>query len=514
MITTLKDKLSARMATTAALLLCLAGQAAAEDKVYIEDFTIAPGETKEIAIHFDTDATDYKRLKGTILMPTGLTVEDNAYGTNVRVKCNVDRTNGALVAYRPSTGAITFTGATFVAGTDAFAYMTVTAGDDLAETSTITLSGFTATKVDGSTVDITSGDATVTLGTEDTAPSLAFDPDVLTLAPGEEASVQVVLSNATGLAGMQARFQATEGLTITGITTSAAGTWRYKEEKGTVALLGTLSDGNFITVALKADDGYEGTATLTVDKVKFTTSSAVSIDGEGATLEVTIEKNTVTLSEGDEDWTALEGTATVTVERQLRGGKWNTLCLPFDLSSDQVDDIFGSDAQVYELAGYAVTGDGDDTTIDVSFTGVDAITHDRPVVIKPASDMTEFTAEAVTLSSNDGNVTAASSDSEAKATGVYQAGKIPANSLFISDDKFYYSKGNTAIKCSYAYFTLPDADTGAAVRILVDGSETTGISVVSNGEPGYEGTFTLGGVRVDRPVKGVSVSNGKKVFKK
>ena len=55
-------------------LLCQVLGVAAEDKVYISNFSIKAGETKRIELCFDTDRTDVTRLQGTVTMPEGLTV--------------------------------------------------------------------------------------------------------------------------------------------------------------------------------------------------------------------------------------------------------------------------------------------------------------------------------------------------------------------------------------------------------------------------------------------------------
>ncbi len=70
------------MRTIAATLICLASilNLLAEDRFYIEDFNISPGETKQVSIMLDNDI-EYTALQADIMLPDGLTVamEDDEY---------------------------------------------------------------------------------------------------------------------------------------------------------------------------------------------------------------------------------------------------------------------------------------------------------------------------------------------------------------------------------------------------------------------------------------------------
>ncbi|MBQ7442338.1 MAG: InlB B-repeat-containing protein [Bacteroidaceae bacterium] len=301
-----KSSLLVRLTAMAGLVLAAVGHAAAEDKVYIEDFSIKAGETKEIAIHFDTDASDIKRLKGTLTLPEGLTCEANAYGTNIRIKGNTDRTNGALLAYNPKTGAVSVTGATFSAGEDAFAYITVTATSTLAQTSEIALTGFTATKEDNSTISVTSLNANVTLdgqggqGGDDpdptpTTPAIAIAANAaqLSVQPGEAFNVEISLTNNVALTAFQAHVAASEGLTIESVTKGyrISGNMMFSAATGNIAMLPNAiagEDGALFTIALKAADDFAGEATLTVDNFYATTATAQSLAADAISVGITV----------------------------------------------------------------------------------------------------------------------------------------------------------------------------------------------------------------------------------
>jgi hypothetical protein len=216
---------------------------------------------------------------------------------------NAEHTGGALVSYNPSTGGVMITGATFNAGTGAVGYIDVMATTELAETSTITISGFKVKKTDGSEADVTSENCTVTLttgegggggegGEESNELTFAFSPASLMIAKGETATVDVTMANGMALTGLQATLTASYGLSITGVSKGSrlVGTFNYKSETGILMSLGSISgnEGTVFTVTLKADDDYSGSATITATDLKVTTASAKSIAADNITLPVTV----------------------------------------------------------------------------------------------------------------------------------------------------------------------------------------------------------------------------------
>lgn len=310
-------------------LLCQVLGVAAEDKVYISNFSINAGETKRIELCFDTESTDITRLEGTVTMPAGLTVQNQAATGYTWMSGNGARTGGALVSYNPNTGGVIITSGQFTAGTGAVGYIDVMASTTLASTSTITITGFTVKKTDNSTADVASQNCTVTLGDsqgggegggeggggdeQGDAVTFAFSPTSLTLAKGQTATVDVTLTNDMALTGMQATLSTSNGVTITNVTRGdrAAGRFNYNGEKGTLMILGGISgnEGTVFTISLKVDDEFTGSALLTVGGLKVTTAGAKSISASDITLPITVtglatlslSKEKIALKAGESD---------------------------------------------------------------------------------------------------------------------------------------------------------------------------------------------------------------------
>lgn len=95
-------------------------------------------------------------------------------------------------------------------------------------------------------------------------------------------------------------------------------------------------------------------------------------------------------------------TETVFVFRNLTGGMYNTLCLPFN-----VDNLTGTpleDATVWQYNGATVKGDGTNKEIFLEFEEVESITAGKPYLVEPAEDIKapmEF--KDVTISVTKGN---------------------------------------------------------------------------------------------------------------
>jgi hypothetical protein len=514
---TLKTMVPARLMMLVGMLcyMGLSASATVNDKVYIKDFIIKAGETKEIAIYFDTEADDYNRLTGTIQMPEELTVENDAYGTNVRVRM-ASRANGALGSYNPVSGRMSITGATFLPGTTPIAYMKVTASRDFA-TSTITLSGFQAKKGD-TTVNIPSQNATATLPEVE----FAFAVDGLEMTAGESVDVEVNMTNNVTLTGLQATLAVSEGLTVTAVSKGERlpGTLNYNASTGNIVYLGSAISGNegtMFTVTLSADADFSGDATLTISNIATTTSSSINIPSDAITLIVTVDPAPIVLDENATSWEdiATTGPVDVRVIRSLKGDKWNTLCLPFDMDEVMIQQTFGDNVQIAELDGYNVEEmNGDQVLkIDVLFSNVTTIAANRPVIIKPAADIDEFTATAP-LNGVESACSYYDASNKSKMTGVYHTGDdvlVPENSLFITDNAFNYSTGQTKMKGFRAYFTLDDVLarlSGSKVTMSLNGNTTSVMTIVRDDMDNY---YDLNGMRVEKPVKGIFIKAGKKV---
>ena len=246
------------------------------------------------------------------------------------------------------------------------------------------------------------------------------------------------------------------------------------------------------------------------------------------TFNITIDDNRIKFDENADAlpvYTAGEK-GNVRMTRTINANRWSTICLPFQLTKAKAEAAFGSDVQLAEFTGFSTTYEDEDTpvpsSITITFTpyelkGTKPMKGGVPYLIKTSKDIESFEADDVTLFAAVTDVEKADDyDTPGKFTGSMVKTVVPANGLFISDQNFYYSTGNTAIKAFRGWFELGavlDKETEFGVKMYIDDIET-GIDALRVKDA--TGTiYDLGGRKVAKPSQsGVYIVNGKKVMVK
>lgn len=137
-------------------LMCTATEASAEDKFYLPDFEISAGESKQLAIQFESErVNDYVAFQFDLYLPDGLSVEQKKgkYNFTFNTDRNDDHTfsssnreDGAIRVLAAS-----LTNACFWEEGGDFVYFTVTAADDFSGTHEIYLKSVMFSTVDSRT---------------------------------------------------------------------------------------------------------------------------------------------------------------------------------------------------------------------------------------------------------------------------------------------------------------------------------------------------------------------------
>jgi hypothetical protein len=217
----------------------------------------------------------------------------------------------------------------------------------------------------------------------------------------------------------------------------------------------------------------------------------------------------------------------IIVKRTIKAGKWSTICFPFAMSADKLKAAFGNDYALAEFIGFESVKDnnGNVTDITMKFQKRDkAAVASTPYIIKISKDVNEFTVNAkITLKDSPRTTIMVEDEDSGEEVeigsfyGTYKAGTIvPPNSLFISDNKFYYSTGSTEIKAFRGYFALADVlpyENGSDVKVSIDvDGSTTSINAINNDGIQTGGTYDLSGRKVSNPQqRGIYIIDGKKV---
>ena len=310
------------------------------------------------------------------------------------------------------------------------------------------------------------------------------------------------------------------------------------------------NDGN---TAIKENSGAIGYLTLSASEaaeigavynahlrdIHVATTGNVDIKVNNVDFTIKVVENIVVLDDevGVTSDMAAENVK-VQVKRAISANNWNTLCLPFDMTENQVKAAFGDGVKLAEFIGCEseLNDDDDATAIHLHFSSITTITANRPCVISVANAVTHddgFTVEGVTINPSedlsidyDDNFMTGTYDpstilAEKKST---TSSKYKYQYIFLSGNNFYYATDQTRpMKAFRAYFDLDgfDASTitaGVKIRFSID-DEATSINGVSEITKVANGVYSVTGAKVSEDSleglpAGVYIVNGKKVYKK
>lgn len=327
-------------------------------------------------------------------------------------------------------------------------------------------------------------------------------------------------------------------------THGAGATWEDETNTLTVSVTSLdvdLFTGNYLTlgIPLKETDATIGTNfTITftdfflifengkkdpINEMPFT----ITI-GEPADTHTILDETSTTAPE------ASDGPVDVRVKRTIKANQWSTICLPFAMTAAQMEVAFGADVELADFAGCDIEMDEYENTVGITikFETTTSIEANHPYIIKVGEPITEFTVDGVEITPENEPSVQSLALRIGKGTkldpyvyfydyfiGTYVANTtLPAVSMFLNNNQFWYSTGATKMKGYRAYFALyfnlTDVEnTYAAVKMAfnVDGIPTDIQDIVPNHNNGN--TYDLNGRRIVKPQqKGVYIKDGKKAF--
>lgn len=213
--------------------------------------------------------------------------------------------------------------------------------------------------------------------------------------------------------------------------------------------------------------------------------------------------------------------ANALVRRSIKANTWSTIVLPFSMTEEQVKSTFGSDVQLADFTGYEYDDTNDKLTVNFNTT-YSSIEANHPCLIKVSNAVTEFRVDGVDIAFED-EPTVATVERKKKQyselIGTYTPITLDDEGyLFISNNKFYYSNGSTQMKGYRAYFDFYDeledktgGNAANSISMKFSEGDATGIGSVEAGKRSAEGTYNVGGQRVNKAKKGIYIVDGKKV---
>lgn len=186
-----------------------------------------------------------------------------------------------------------------------------------------------------------------------------------------------------------------------------------------------------------------------------------------------------TLYEGQDNTDLLEEkdgqTVNIELHRNLKKDTWNTICLPFDMTSDQIREAFGADCQLAQLLSATM----EDETLILDFDdNLSSIEAGMPYLIQPKKNVTTpVTVFDVTLNKDAQTI----DKGLATMVGVFSPTtlEVSKNTLFLgAENTLYYVSEESDLPGLRAYFTLTDAAAKAAKHCVKIGRVPTDINVL------------------------------------
>ena len=266
-----------------------------------------------------------------------------------------------------------------------------------------------------------------------------------------------------------------------------------------VTVYGTLTDGEDKNLTFYAredekntilDDGY----TYVTRTAAITAAPVIELDETAETYDVAANVNN----------------RKVQVARSFNAG-WNTICLPFAVSANDLKTQYGENVALYELTSFESN--------NLQFTQVN--TGAEPTGITAGKPYLIYVEDAITTPKTfvAATVFAAAPTDDVKGSATFKGTytKMAANSLedkygVSSDNRIAKGNASTTMKGFRAY--LEGALSSARIAII---DETTGITRVYGADEIFgkdDKVYDLNGRRVENAKKGVYIVNGKKIVVK
>lgn len=205
--------------------------------------------------------------------------------------------------------------------------------------------------------------------------------------------------------------------------------------------------------------------------------------------------------------------AKVMVVRTLGAGYWNTLCLPFSMTSEQVKATFGEGVQLRKY------GSMEGTTMN--FEAADAIVAGDPYLIKVEENVVDPVVENVEVTANN-PVEKGNGTYGMKGTYTSYALATNGSNLFLGNgDKFYIPGTSTnTMKGLRAYFIAPVGTNPQALMANING-EVTAIADIEKADedccsdaPVYNLQGQFVGTNLKNLPSGLYIKDGKKIVVK
>lgn len=268
-------------------------------------------------------------------------------------------------------------------------------------------------------------------------------------------------------------------------------------------------DENLSVSNLKAE--WTGNA----QKVSFNTSKKGSTSVSAITVYVSLPLPTISLSESEVNKIETKSDISISLNRKLVKGAWNTICLPFDVSEAQAKSAFGADVRIA-----ALNAESKGNTLVFEDKKAEGIKAAVPYLIMPSEVKADNQYEFYNVDIKAGDAGQAATLDGFAFKGIYNKVDITQDinnsesyAAFLgANNTLFKAKSGTTTKGFRAYFAIPNSTTTSALRVVVDGNATSIKNINCGVVESDDAVYNLQGQRVDAHnlMPGLYIKAGKK----
>ena len=237
-----------------------------------------------------------------------------------------------------------------------------------------------------------------------------------------------------------------------------------------------------------------------------------------SSITVYVSLPTISLSESEENKIETKSDISISLNRKLVKGVWNTICLPFDVSEAQAKSAFGADVRIA-----ALNAESKGNTLMFDNKTAEGIKASMPYLIMPSEVKADDKYEFYNVSIKPENTTPAATVSTSNGfafKGIYNKVDITQDinnsksyAAFLgANNTLFKAKSGTTTKGFRAYFAIPNSTATSALRVVVDGNATSIKNINCGGVESDDAVYNLQGQRVDARslMPGLYIKAGKK----
>ena len=213
---------------------------------------------------------------------------------------------------------------------------------------------------------------------------------------------------------------------------------------------------------------------------------------------VTAEPVVITIDETQDTPAVETNDANVKLIRTLSADYWNTLCLPFSLTADEL--------AASPLAGASIKQYASVSNNTMSFMDATAIDAGKPYLVKPAYDIVDPLFTAVNITETEGSTVG---DGGFTFTGLLYPKTydgMGTNPAYLATDGSVKRLTSGGLKGLRAYFNTPS---DALARIMIGDRITAIESILTPAAANTTAIYDLSGRRVEAVTHGLYIQNGK-----